>query len=245
MTRFPRLIVVFVAGVGLLFASGGQATPGQSTTLHGRVGPGFSIVLTTESGARVTQLDPGTYEIDVEDLAEEHNFHLFGPGVDKATEIGDTGTVHWTVTFRDGTYTYQCDPHQGTMNGSFTVGNVPTQQPPPQKPPSGSGAVTPKTKLVLTSGPGFTITLKTTAGKTVKSMKTGTYTLVVRDRSSCRHERQAAACTLAAPRDGPRGRCATAVAARLGQPREGATAGRTQLLAAAAADNAAHGQDQV
>jgi plastocyanin len=183
MTRFPGLVVVLAAGIGLLFASGGQATPGQSTTLHGRVGPGFSIVLTTESGARVTKLDPGTYEIDVEDLAEEHNFHLFGPGVDKATEIGDTGTVHWTVTFRDGTYTYQCDPHQGTMNGSFTVGNVPTPQPPQEKPPTGGGAVTPRTKLVLTSGPGFTIALKTTAGKTVKSMKTGTYTLVVRDRS--------------------------------------------------------------
>ena len=139
MTRFPGLVLALVAAVGLLFASGGQATPGQSTTLHGRVGPGFSIVLTTESGARVTKLDPGTYEIDVDDLAEEHNFHLFGPGVDKATEIGDTGTVHWTVTFRDGTYTYQCDPHQGTMNGSFTVGNVPTQQPPPQKPPGRRG----------------------------------------------------------------------------------------------------------
>jgi hypothetical protein len=67
------------------------------------------------------------------------------------------------------------------MNGSFTVGNVPAQ-PPPQQPPAGA-AVTSKTKLVLTSGPGFTVTLKTSTGKTVKSMKTGTYTVVVRDRS--------------------------------------------------------------
>jgi len=181
MTRFPGLVLALVV-VGLVVASGGQATPGQSAKLHGRVGPGFSIVLTTESGARVTKLDPGTYEIDVDDLAEEHNFHLFGPGVDKATEIGDTGTAHWTVTFRDGTYTYQCDPHQGTMNGSFTVGNVPTQPPPQQKPPAG-GTVTSRTKLVLTTGPGFTITLRTAAGKTVKTMKTGIYTVVVRDRS--------------------------------------------------------------
>ena len=42
--------------------------------------------------------------------------------------------------------------------------------------------MTAKTKLLLTSGPGFTITLKTAAGKTVKSMRTGTYTVVVRDR---------------------------------------------------------------
>ena len=181
MTRFPGLVLA-LAATALLVPAGGQATPGQGTTLHGRVGPGFTIVLTTEAGARVTKLDPGTYEIDVDDLSEEHNFHLLGPGVDKATEIADTGTVRWTVTLRDGTYTYQCDPHQGTMNGSFTVGIAPTEQPPQQKPPS-AGTVTAKTTLVLTSGPGFTITLRTAAGKTVKTMRTGTYTVVVRDRS--------------------------------------------------------------
>ena len=180
MTRFPGLALALVV-IALLLASGGQATPGQSTTLHGRVGPGFTISLTNESGARVTKLDPGTYDIEVQDLSDEHNFHLLGPGVDKATEIGSSGTVTWTVTLRDGTYTYQCDPHQGTMNGSFAVGNVPTPPPPPT-PPAG-GAVTPKTKLLLTSGPGFKITLKTATGKTVKSMKRGTYRVVVRDRS--------------------------------------------------------------
>ena len=87
MTRFPGLALALVV-IALLLASGGQATPGQSTTLHGRVGPGFTISLTTESGARVTKLDPGTYDIEVQDLSDEHNFHLSGPGVDKATEIG-------------------------------------------------------------------------------------------------------------------------------------------------------------
>jgi hypothetical protein len=66
------------------------------------------------------------------------------------------------------------------MKGSFTVGN-PTSQPPTS---GGGSAVTPKTKLVLTSGPEFTITLKTAGGKAVKSMKLGTYTFVVRDRST-------------------------------------------------------------
>jgi plastocyanin len=42
--------------------------------------------------------------------------------------------------------------------------------------------VTAKTRLVLTSGPGFVITLKTPKGKAVKTMKRGTYTMVVRDR---------------------------------------------------------------
>jgi len=43
--------------------------------------------------------------------------------------------------------------------------------------------VTATTKLVLTSGPAFVITLKTARGKAVKTMKRGTYTMVVRDRS--------------------------------------------------------------
>ena len=169
-------ICLFV--VASLGASGGEATPEQATKLHARVGPGFTISLSTEAGARVTNLDPGTYEIEVDDMSEEHNFHLTGPGVDRSTEIGDVGTQEWTVTLGNGTYRYVCDPHQGEMRGSFTVGTV---APPPVTPPS--SAITPKTTLRLTSGPGFAISLKTTAGKAVTSMRTGTYTVTVRDRS--------------------------------------------------------------
>jgi plastocyanin len=38
-------------------------------------------------------------------------------------------------------------------------------------------------KLVGTVGPGFTISLKTAAGKNVTTLKRGTYTITVRDRS--------------------------------------------------------------
>ncbi len=178
-----RLAVLAVSLLVLasLGAAGGEATPAQATKLHARVGPSFTISLSTEAGARVTNLDPGTYDITVDDMSEEHNFHLSGPGVDRATEIGDLGTQAWTVTLRDGTYRYVCDPHQGTMRGSFTVGNA-TSPPPTPKPPS--NAVTPKSKLRLASGPGFTISLKTAAGKAVKTMTTGTYTVAVRDRST-------------------------------------------------------------
>jgi plastocyanin len=178
MRRLTVLVSALLA-VASLAVAGGEAKLEQSTKLHARVGPGFTISLTTDAGARVTKLDPGTYEIEVEDESEEHNFHLSGPGVNRATEIGETGKVTWTVTFTDGRYTYVCDPHSGTMNGSFTVGNVTT---PPTTPPA-STPVTSRSKLQLTSGPGFTITLKTKAGKAVKTMKTGTYTVVVRDRS--------------------------------------------------------------
>ena len=169
-----------IAAASLVGAVGGSAAPVQTSQLFATVGPGFTINLRDASGARVSKLDPGAYVIEVDDLSEEHNFHLSGPGgVNRATEIGEMGKVTWTVTFTDGTYRYVCDPHSGMMNGSFTVGNVP----PPPTPPPGSKPVTPKSKLQLTSGPGFTITLKTTAGKAVKSMRTGTYTVVVRDRS--------------------------------------------------------------
>jgi plastocyanin len=174
MNRLPGLALVLAASA-LLFASGGQATPDQSTKLHARVGPGFTISLTDDAGARITKLDPGTYAIEVEDESAEHNFHLTGPGVDRATTIEGEGKELWTVTFRDGRYTYVCDPHQGTMNGSFTVGTVTTTPTPP------ASAVTSKTRLRLTSGPGFTIALRTAAGKAVTSMRRGTYTVTVRD----------------------------------------------------------------
>jgi plastocyanin len=181
MTRVIALAAALLAAA-LLAATGGDATTAQSSKLHAKVGPGFTISLTNDSGARVTKLDPGTYEVEVEDESEEHNFHLTGPGVDRSTGISETGKELWTVTFRDGVYTYVCDPHSGRMQGSFIVGNPPPTTPPPTTPPPATAVVTAKTKLVLTAGPEQVITLKTTAGKPVKTMKLGTYTMVVRDR---------------------------------------------------------------
>jgi plastocyanin len=81
----------------------------------------FVITLTTEDGADVTTLSSGTYTIEVNDLADIHNFHLTGPGVDETTSVAETGEQTWEVTFEAGEYTYVCDPHAGTMNGSFEV----------------------------------------------------------------------------------------------------------------------------
>jgi plastocyanin len=169
--------VVVLAAVALFLASGSSARPTQETKLFGTVGPEFSISLVDAQGNDVSKLDPGTYVIQVKDLSDFHNFHLFGPGVNESTAIGATGDVTWTVTFTDGIYRFVCDAHPTSMIGRFTVGTPPTTSPPP--PPTS----TPK-KLVLTSGPGYTITLKTQAGKAVRSLRLGTYTVVVRDRSS-------------------------------------------------------------
>jgi plastocyanin len=182
-----RLAAAFVAVLcAVALGIGVRATPAQGTKLVATVGPGFTIVLQDASGARVSRLDPGTYDIEVRDLSDEHNFHLTGPGVNRSTDVVETGTFNWTVTFTDGTYRYVCDPHVGSMSGSFSVGSG-TAPPPPSG--GGGGAITAKTRLALTAGPGFTISLRTAAGRAVTRMRTGTYTVVVRDRSRSHNAR--------------------------------------------------------
>lgn len=176
MIRAVVLTLAAIAAAGLLGATEGAAVAVQNPQLFGTVGPGESIVLRDAQGNRVTRLDPGTYDIEVEDLADEHNFHLRGPGVNRQTAVEAQGKDSWTLTFTDGTYTYLCDAHSTTMRGSVTVGNAPAQ------PPAQTPAVTPRTKLVLTSGPAEVITLKTSTGKAVKQMRLGTYKVTVRDR---------------------------------------------------------------
>lgn len=99
---------------------GAAATSETGATLKGTVGPGFTITL-TKDGQAVTSLPAGSYEIVVDDQASIHNFHLTGPGVDEATDVNGTGQTTWTVTLEAGTYTFQCDPHASSMNGTFTV----------------------------------------------------------------------------------------------------------------------------
>ena len=141
----------------------------QGADLFAVVGPDFNISLRDAQGITVTQLDPGPYRIFVEDRSDFHNFHLFGPGVDRLTEVEELGSFVWEVTFVEGRYRFVCDPHATDMRGAFTVGNPP---PPPAPPP----------RLVATVGPRATISL-TLDGRRVRSLSAGAYTVVVRDRS--------------------------------------------------------------
>lgn len=174
------LLAAFAAT--LIASVGGSAAPAQEVKLVGTVGPEFTITLEDASGNRVTQLDPGTYAIEIRDRSDSHTIHLRGPGVDERTQVEFTGEVTWRVALRDGTYTFFCDVHPSSMRGSFVVGTPPTQPP-----PTGGGQR--PSKLILTSGPSFTITLRTPSGKAVRSVETGTYTVVVRDRSRMHNAR--------------------------------------------------------
>jgi plastocyanin len=91
------------------------------TVLKGSVGPGFEISLSTADGPSVETLAPGSYTLEVDDQSDIHNFHLSGDGVDVSTDVGSTGTESFDITVTSGTYTFVCDPHSSTMNGSFEV----------------------------------------------------------------------------------------------------------------------------
>jgi plastocyanin len=128
-----RLVLLALLVVGLTIAGcggddGDSAAPattqetsttggGGGTTLNGSVGPGFEISLDGTDG-----LTAGDYTLVVDDKATSHNFHLTGPGVDVATDVGGEGQETFQITLEPGDYTFVCDPHSSSMNGSFTVG---------------------------------------------------------------------------------------------------------------------------
>jgi plastocyanin len=116
---------IALAGLAVVAACAGIASPRAgagtlSRSLVGTVGPEDTIVLTS-SGRKVSALNPGAYTITIRDKASDHDFHLYGPGVNKTTSVSGTGTVVWHVTLRKGTYKFICDPHATFMKGSFKV----------------------------------------------------------------------------------------------------------------------------
>ena len=99
-------------------ATTAASSGGGGTTLNGSVGPGFDISLEGTDG-----ITAGDYTIAVTDQSSAHNFHLTGPGgIDVATDVGGEGEESFDVTLEAGEYTFVCDPHASSMNGSFTVG---------------------------------------------------------------------------------------------------------------------------
>ena len=112
--RFALLAAVVA---GLVFVAAASAAPVKLTAT---TGPGFTISL-KKGSTKVTKLKAGKYTISVSDKSNIHNFHLTGPGLNKKTGVGFTGTVKWTVTLKKGTYKFLCDPHAAIMKGSFKV----------------------------------------------------------------------------------------------------------------------------
>jgi len=177
-----RLLLVFavVAALGpavAIYAVSAAGAPAADGKLFATVGPSYTISLVDSAGTPVTRLDPGTYDIEIDDRSAEHNFHLIGPGpVSAGTEISFVGIRTITVTVVSGQYTFVCDEHSYDMIGQFTVGGGSTTPTTTTTPLTG-------TKLVATVGPGYTISLKRGTRK-VTTLKPGLYTITVRDRAA-------------------------------------------------------------
>jgi plastocyanin len=116
-----RLLLPVALAAALAASATSNARTAKTTSLVGKVGPGYTIGVTL-AGKTVKTLKAGAYTLAIEDKSSLHNFHLFGKRVDKSTTVPFVGAQRWKVTLKPGTYTYQCDVHatQG-MKGTFKV----------------------------------------------------------------------------------------------------------------------------
>jgi plastocyanin len=112
------VIAIVCTAVAAMTTTTSEAAAPQ--TLTGVVGPGFNISLKNHTKT-VKVLAPGPYIFVIHDKSNLHNFHLTGPGVNKKTGVGATGTSTWHLTLRRGTYRFVCDPHATLMKGKFVV----------------------------------------------------------------------------------------------------------------------------
>ena len=117
LARITTTAIVLVAAA-VAAALGAKPATAAPTLIYANVGPSYTITLKTAGGVAIRTLRAGrAYTVVVRDQSEYHNFRLTGSGVNRATSIAFVGTVRWNVTFRAGTYTYSCDPHD-IMRGS-------------------------------------------------------------------------------------------------------------------------------
>jgi hypothetical protein len=95
--------------------------PSTQPDLIFTVGPDAHMATFYADGRKLTNLPPGTYNVQVHDLSANHNLHLTGPGIDEKTSVADIEHPVWRLTFRAGTYRLKCDVHPTTVKASFTV----------------------------------------------------------------------------------------------------------------------------
>ena len=71
-------------------------------------------------GSEWRPLKAGPAVLVVGDLSTTDNFHLTGPGVNKATARAGKGTFTWRLALKPGLYRYRSDA-TATLKGSFRV----------------------------------------------------------------------------------------------------------------------------
>ena len=106
---------LFAAAFAALALAVGAPAAVSAHTLTATDGPGFTITMSAKS------VKAGIYTITVKDRSNIHDFHLRGPGVNKATSVAAVKTYTWKVTLKRGTYKFVCDPHASIMHGVLKV----------------------------------------------------------------------------------------------------------------------------
>jgi hypothetical protein len=92
-----------------------------ATTLTAQLGPGAQASMRAPYGQPLSALRADKYTLTVTDASTRENFHLSGPGVNKATTLRGRATVSWQLTFRPGLYRYRSDRAGSKMSGRFVV----------------------------------------------------------------------------------------------------------------------------
>ncbi len=122
-----RRVLILAAALAVFGVAPSASAPvaGASSAvtydLEGGVDDDWSIWLVPPGGDNVKTLPPRTYVIDVSDSSNDHNFHLRGPGVDRATSVRRDEYTVWTVALAPGAYEYFSDSQPREMHETFTV----------------------------------------------------------------------------------------------------------------------------
>jgi hypothetical protein len=102
-------------------ASGLPPKRRYETLIIAIVGPGHVLSVQWLSEKTVTRLKPGRYYLLVQDRSVTRNFHLRGPGVNRASPVGRAHAFAWHLVLRKGVYRFWSDPQKRTMRGQFRV----------------------------------------------------------------------------------------------------------------------------
>src|SRR5262245_38560735 len=129
-------LTVLALGLGGAFLANSQGASAQSraataTIITGSVGSSVNPDAYSISLSRTT-VPPGTYQFNITDYSDIHNFDLCkgasctGTNSLHKTSIPGSGFVSWIVTLGAGPYTFQCDAHVSSMKRLLKV--APTVQ---------------------------------------------------------------------------------------------------------------------
>ena len=104
MRRLTVIVLAVASTAAALGVAQAARTDSAGLTAISGTNDSYAISLTDSSGAAFDHVAPGTFNIAVHDGSTIHNFHLVGPGVDKATSVLATGDFTWSATLANGYY---------------------------------------------------------------------------------------------------------------------------------------------